>query len=64
MKKIVFLVFSVIMLVGISAKSQDQRTVEEKRADDFIKYYGYDEADLLKDTLSLIEEPYQEDQDD
>jgi hypothetical protein len=30
----------------------------------FEKYYGYDEAALLKDTLSLIEEPYREEQED
>jgi len=43
MKMILFFVFSIVVLGGISVKAQDLRTKAENSADDFISYYGYDE---------------------
>lgn len=43
MKKIVFFVFSVLILSGITVKSQDVPADVQKDADEFIKHYGYDE---------------------
>jgi hypothetical protein len=43
MKKIVFWIFSLLVLGEYSASGQDARSTIEKKADDFISRYGYDE---------------------